>query len=260
DVNTVSSNTAFLVSLGDTLNPRDRGVQVVGINQVVWDPATDTLHVEPDELLAQHTRYALIVTDGVGDLRGQRAEASLAFRLAPLTLPFSGDPVLRSYGRELVEALGASLRVGVPVQDVVTTSVFTTQSATAILEKIRDQIKAATPKPADFGIGSKGERAVFHLDDVKGIRWDQQVRDNPPEFNPVNLNLVLLQAIFPGAVGQLAFGKYASPDYEVPPGEYIPQVGTRTGTPVVQGGKELYFNLVLPSGPKPAGGWPVAVF
>jgi len=63
----------------------------------------------------------------------------------------------------------------------------------------------------------------------------------------------------------IAFGKYLSPDYEVhtgpgiPGGEYIPQVGTRTGTPAVQGVNEIYFNLYLPSGPRPAGGWPVAI-
>jgi hypothetical protein len=258
DVNTVSSNTAFLVSLGDTLNPRDRGGQVVGINQVVWDPATDTLHVEPDELLAQHTRYALIVTDGVRDVRGQRVQASLAFRLAPLTLPFSGDPVLRSYGRELVEALGASLRVGVPVQDVVTASVFTTQSATAVLEKIRDQIHAATPGPADFLLGPQGERTVFNLGDVTGISSNQQIGADPPVIMTVPINLAPLNFI-PGAVSEVAFGKYVSPDYEVHPGEYIPPVGTRTGTPVVQGVNELYFTLYLPSGPRPAGGWPVAI-
>jgi hypothetical protein len=61
-------------------------------------------------------------------------------------------------------------------------------------------------------------------------------------------------------VGAIAFGKYLSPDYEVHPGEYIPQVGTRSGTPAVQGINEIYFNLFLPSGPKPADGWPVAIF
>jgi dienelactone hydrolase len=77
---------------------------------------------------------------------------------------------------------------------------------------------------------------------------------------PVNLNLDLIRDTFPGAVGCLAFGKYISPDYQVHPGEYIPPVGTRTGTPAVQGVNEIYFNLFLPSGPMPAGGWPVAIF
>src|SRR6476469_9502179 len=46
DVNSVNSNDVFVIRLGDTQNPQDRGGQVIGINQVVWDPATNTLHVE----------------------------------------------------------------------------------------------------------------------------------------------------------------------------------------------------------------------
>jgi dienelactone hydrolase len=60
-------------------------------------------------------------------------------------------------------------------------------------------------------------------------------------------------------VGQVAFGKYVSPDYETAE-KFIPSVGTKTGTPVVQGVNEGFFNLYLPSGPRPAGGWPVAIF
>ena len=57
----------------------------------------------------------------------------------------------------------------------------------------------------------------------------------------------------PGAVGQLAFGKYVSPDYETA-AKVIPLVGTRTGSPIVHSEQEIYFNLVLPSGtPPPAG-------
>jgi len=141
----------------------------------------------------------------------------------------------------------------------VTASFVTTESATAVLEKIRDQVHAATPAPADFNLGSGGERTVFNRADVTGIHWEQQTGDNPPSFTPTDLNLSVLD-IIPGAVGQLAFGKYLSPDYEVHPGEYIPAVGTYTGTPAVQGTNEIYFNLVLPSCPKPANGWPVALF
>src|SRR5262249_45946367 len=116
-----------------------------------------------------------------------------------------------------------------------------------------------TPDAADFLLGPGRSRTVFPLDQVTGITWNQQTRADPPGFNPVNPNLSLLR-IIPGAVGQIAFGKYLSPDYEVHPGEYIPPVGTRTGTPEVQGYNEVYFNLFLPSGPKPEGGWPVAIF
>lgn len=58
DPASVSSANVFLVSLGDALGGGGAG-KVVGINQVVWDPATSTLHAESDELLDQHTRYAL---------------------------------------------------------------------------------------------------------------------------------------------------------------------------------------------------------
>jgi hypothetical protein len=52
DVSSVSSADVFLVALDGRGHDRSR---VVGINQVVWDPATDTLHAESDELLDQDT-------------------------------------------------------------------------------------------------------------------------------------------------------------------------------------------------------------
>src|SRR5215813_1017942 len=252
DVSTVTSETIFLISLGNTLPHSDNGGGVIGINQVVWDTATLTLHVESDELLDQHTRYALIVTRGVRDVSGDPVEAAEAFRRFRQT-------VRGKYKRALLEAIHAARRIGIR-DDIAVASVFTTQSATAILEKIRDHIKAAAPAPADFLLGPRGERTVFPLEEVTGITWGQQTGVNPPVFKPVNLNFSLIRDIFPGAVGSLVFGKYLSPDYEVHPGEYIPPVGTRTGTPVVQGVNEIYFNLVLPAGAMPANGWPVAIF
>ena len=41
--------------------------RVVGINQVVWDVETHTLHARSDEALLEHTRYVLVVTRGVRD-------------------------------------------------------------------------------------------------------------------------------------------------------------------------------------------------
>ena len=76
---TVTSETVFLVHLGSTRPGGHCGSQVVGINQIVWDPATNMLHVESDELLDQHTRYALIVSNGVQDAVGDPIETSEAF-------------------------------------------------------------------------------------------------------------------------------------------------------------------------------------
>jgi Calx-beta domain/Bacterial virulence factor lipase N-terminal len=259
DVNSVTSQTAFLVSLGDTLDHQDSGGQVVGINQVVWDPPTNTLYVESDKLLDQHTRYALIVTQGIRDAAGQPVEPSDGFARFRHDLNFgqTHDPALKGYGKELLDALHAARGAGVAEKDVVTASVFTTLSATAVLEKMRDQIHAAAPAPADFLLGPGGERTLFNLEDVSGVTWNQQTRVAGP-LNPVPVNVDLLRFI-PGTVGQIAFGKYVSPDYETAE-KFIPPVGTRTGTPVVQGVNEVFFDLYLPSGPKPVGGWPVAIF
>jgi hypothetical protein len=266
DVNTVSSNTVFLVSMGDTLPGGDKGGEVVGINQIVWDPASTTLYVESDQLLDQHTTYALIVTDGVQDATGQPVQASEAFTRFrhDLNLGQTDDPVLKAYRKDLLDAMAAAAaRGGVPVSDIVTASVFTTQSATAMLEKIRDQIHAATPASADFLLGPGGTRTVFSRSSIGNtIAWNQQTRVLG-SLNLVPVNLSPLD-IFPGAVGQLAFGKYSSPDYQVHPGEYIPPVGTRSGIPAVQGMNDIYFNLYLPSDspdhPMPPNGWPVAIF
>jgi hypothetical protein len=251
DVDTATSETVFLISLGSTVPGQGylpRGT-VVGINQIVWDVETNTLHVESDELLAQHTRFALIVTNGVRDAEGDRVEASREFRNFRETAP----PV---YRRELEDAIQTARRLGISEQQMVTASVFTTLSATAVMEKIRDQIKAGTPKPADFLLGSNGERTVFPFEVGTNIVFQQHTGNNPPSFTRANFSLMALRVV-PGAVGQLAFGKFLSPDYMVHPGEYIPAVGTRTGTPAVQGSNEIYFNLILPSGEKPngAGRW-----
>src|SRR5262245_17014286 len=71
DVSSVNSDSVFLISLGSTTSLFGGSFgDKVGINQVVWDVATNTLHVESDELLEQHTRYALLVTSRVRDASG----------------------------------------------------------------------------------------------------------------------------------------------------------------------------------------------
>jgi len=65
--------------------------------------------------------------------------------------------------------------------------------------------------------------------------------------------------VVPGAVGQIAYGRFSSPDYQTAD-KYIPATGTWTGRPQPQGSNELVLELFIPAGPKPAGGWPVAIF
>ena len=50
--------------------------KVTGINQIAWEPATNTLHVESDQLLRQHTTYILVVTTDVRDAAGKRIQSA----------------------------------------------------------------------------------------------------------------------------------------------------------------------------------------
>jgi hypothetical protein len=246
DVSTVSSQTVFLVSLGSTTGGGSFG-HVVGINQIVWDPVTFTLHAESDELLDQHTRYLLIATSGIHDAAGQPVRAAQSF------LRVRGGRSVAADTRDLID--GARL-AGVQQQQVIAASLFTTQSATAILERVRGQIKAAQPAPADFVLGADGSRTVFPASAVTGIVFNRQI--GATTFVPVPVPTAAL-GIVPGAVGRVAFGKYASPDYETA-GGFIPAIGTRRGVPAVQRVSDVHFTVFLPAGPQPPHGWPVALF
>jgi hypothetical protein len=268
DVSSVNSDNVYLISLGDALgrgHHRDGRGDVIGINQVLFDLATNTLHVESDELLDQHTRYALIVTNGVRDAAGDPVEAGAFARFRDEhKFGHSKDAALKAYRKALLEALDEAEERGKHRGHgahhrprVVAASVFSTQSATSDLEKIRHQIRASHPAPASFLIGTAGERTLFPLSSITGISFNIQT-GIAPTFLPSPVPIAALE-VFPGSVGAIAFGKYVSPDYETP-AKYIPAVGTRTGIPAVQGMNEIYFNLFLPSGPQPAHGWPVAIF
>jgi pimeloyl-ACP methyl ester carboxylesterase len=262
DLATVSSETVFLFKLG-CLTSICPGGSFVGINQVVWDPATNTLYAESDQLLDQDARYLLVVTDGVHDTSGDPIDSS-QFRKF-LNYGQTKDDADKAYRAGLLQALEQleAAPGGVPTDQVAAASLFTTESATALLEKIRGQLAQTTPAPAGFLLGSNGERTVFPLASVSSIAFTRQVKADPTQPDsfdtpiPAQLDAKGLNVV-PGAVGTIAFGSYRSPDYETAAG-VIPAVGTLTGTPAVQSTNEVYFNLFLPAGPAPAGGWPVVI-
>ena len=252
DPASVTSDTIFVVSLESTRPGNPPGGERIGINQVVWDVETRTLLFEVDRLLDQHRRYGVIVTKSVRDTRGRKVKATSAFENYDTTAP-------AWYASSIRAALDAAHTLAVPPGQVVTASVFTTQTITSVMERIRDDIKAGVPEPAEFLLGPAGERSVFNRTDVTSVTLRQQTVVSPPAFTDVPfVNLPHLDAV-PGAVGTIAYGRYVSPDYLVHPGEYIPPVGTLSETPPVQANNLVYFTLYLPSGPKPSNGWPVVL-
>lgn len=254
DVATANSDTIYLVNLGDTLTGSGAGERV-GINQVIWDPATRTLVFQSDQLLQQHSRYLLVVTDGVRETTGKKiksAEGGDDFGVGLGT-----DPAGADYGRDLRAAVQS---VRPDNKKIIAASLFSTQSATTDLAKINRQIKQSTPAPVDFNIGittAGPARAVFPTSSLVAIQFNRQT-GTAPAFAASFLPTPALNVV-PGAVGQVAYGNFNSPDYETAD-KFIPATGTLTGVPQPQGTNRLLVQMFLPAGPKPAGGWPVAIF
>src|SRR5215210_2236958 len=109
DTSTVSSSTVFLVGPGG---------HVVGINQAVWEPLTNTLHFESDQQLAPATTYLLVVTRGVHDANGDELAGS----------PVGSLGASDTYKKALHDALPMAMAGGVEPGNIAAASLFTTQS------------------------------------------------------------------------------------------------------------------------------------
>jgi Bacterial virulence factor lipase N-terminal len=268
DVSTVNSNTVFLITLP---GPGLRGLEfdgftpkVIGINQIVWDPASLTLFAESNDHLNEDGNYALIVTTGVHDAAGNpiaATDAFNAFRHGDGGVDGkNADELLKRYQQALKHTLSDDIlqQLGLSRDQIGAASVFTTESATATLRSIREQVKAAAAPSVNFNLGTGGEKTVFPLNTVTGLTWNVQALTVGPLI-PTSLNAALgaLQ-VFPGSISTLAFGKFSGTHWQNA-NVFIPQVPTTQSVPS-QGSEDIFFNLFIPSGPRPTNGWPVAIF
>jgi hypothetical protein len=245
DLATATSDNIFLVG---------PGYHVTGINQVVWEPAANTLHFESDQQLEQSSTYLLVVTNGVRDADGAPLDTT-TFR-HDLNFGQTNDPATKAYRKSLLDGLSMARAVGVQTDDIASASLFTTQTITAISKKIREQIQASSPGAVSFTLGSAGERTVFPLATTSSIVWRRQTGTATFVNSPLPLAAL---SVFPGSIASVAFGAYSSPDYENA-SKVIPPYATATGTPVPLATNTIGLTLFTPSGAKPAGGWPVAIF
>ncbi|HEY8724111.1 MAG TPA: Ig-like domain-containing protein [Gaiellaceae bacterium] len=246
DVSTVSSSTIFLVGPAG---------HVVGINQPVYEPLTSTLYVESDEQLAQDSTYLLVVTNGIHDANGDPVDTT-SFR-HDLNFGQTKDPATKAYRKALLDSLSLASLGGAGPDDIAAASLFTTQSISALSEKVRDQIRSAPAPTPNFNLAPDGSRTVFSNVPGLAISWNRQTTVAGP-LSPTAVPVTATQ-VFPGSIAKIAYGSFASPDYENS-SQIIPAVGTLTGVPAVQSVNQLVFTLFVPSGVTPAGGWPVAVF
>ena len=240
---TTLRNGIFFVAL-ENLTGDEPGINKPGdriaINQVVFDPATNTVYAKPTSVLDQHRRYAIVVTDAVKDAAGAAVNPDPAYQQCT-TL------VLTPY----CSALSQELRgVAVPGR-IVAASFFTTMSATAWLERARLILDYVPPvvMPAQ-------PQSTFRISDVTSIVLHDQVGVNPSKF--ADLSLPLDPTLLSG-IDRLVIGSFESPsflegDQTIRPGPTLPQLEVPVNT------NQVYFNALLPSTPPPPGGYPVVIF
>jgi hypothetical protein len=221
-------NTATLRDGIYILGPTGR----INIDQVVWDPATNTAFAKPEIALAQQTRYQLIVSDAVKDTAG----ASI--------VPNPAAP------RVIIGVIGTE-PPPLPPPGLVAATTFTTMSATAWLEHARDilpyvptVVRLAEPKSS------------FRLADTASITLHHQTGANPVRFSDLTLPLdaTLLAGLDRVVVGSFRSPRFLEDDQTIRPYPTLPALSVPTAA------EEVGFNALLPDSPKPAAGYPVVIF
>ena len=180
----------------DNLSAEEPGLWPEGhttqINQLVYDPATNTAHFKPNEVFDQHRRYLLVVTQDVRDEQGDAVERDPAFD-ACITQP-DGDYCGR---------LSAAVLALDDPSLVVAASLFTTLSATAWIEGARDQVGDMEPN-----FRPVGEPNVYQFRNLLAITI--RTETGPGLFD--DLTVPQPSLVLPN-IDRIAFGVYESPNY-----------------------------------------------
>lgn len=212
------------------------------MNQLIYDPSSNTAYGKPDEILEGTRRYALIVTDAVRDRAGDPVEIDPGFRLC------LDGRVGASYCTEVAAALTRAQPLVNP-RRIVAASVFTTLSTTAWYEQTAAIVNRVFP---DF----RRQREIVSLTGLRSVTHRQQVGtrgDNRFEDVTLPVPAALLQQF---GVGRVAFGWFRSPRF-IAPNQMIPTMPTSGELPMPPQTDEISFHVWLPARPAPPGGYPV---
>jgi Bacterial Ig-like domain len=248
DVHTLY-NAIFFVAL-DNLTEEEPGVNFYGqkfpINQIIYDPTTNTVYAKPDGNLDQHRRIAIVVTDKIHDLAGDAVVADAGYAAcAGLTNSWAQA---NWYCRELKSAISGVASEFAPYH-VVGGSVFTTMNVTTWLEKAHAQLANVPPNPQP--VQPKG---LFPYADIADFKLHWQTGTN--QF--LDVDLPIKDPLFTG-VGALAFGSYTSPNF-LNSDNVVPATPTGADVPVPAAMNQIFYHVFLPASPEPASGYPVVIF
>ena len=243
-VESVARDTAFLVPVA-----AEGATPPIGLAQFVWDSEGKVLYARPERALLQARVYALVVTTRILDGEGKR------LRPAPDFLkPREGTGHDRRVETQMWKAIAPT---GLKWADIAGIALFTTQSVTADLERMRAVLESRAPPALTFDLAPGGTASVFNRTDLQSIEFRRHLATSGMLLgDPVPLALNLLPAT---EVRAIAFGRYRSPSF-LTADRHIPQVPTRTPYPPPQVEEEIHVTLFLPASERPPGGWPVAIF
>ena len=235
----------FYVALNN-LTQEEPGINkpgdLVTVDQVVFDPLTNTIYAKPFGALDQHRRYALVVTDAVLDNAGAAVTPDPVFQ----TCMQGGS----TYCAALQSAVGG-IAASLAPHKIVSATVFTTQSATAWLEHARATLPYVPPV-----VTLAQPQSTFAIANLSGIVLNEQVGANPAVFN--SISLPISTALLAG-LGSVVIGSYESPNF-LGGDQSIAPAPTLPGLAVPASTNQVGFNALLPATPKPAAGYPVVIF
>jgi pimeloyl-ACP methyl ester carboxylesterase len=228
------------------------GGKPVGLNQFIWDPATNTAYAKADPVLEQGKRYVLIVTDQVRDTTGAAVIADPAFQ----TCTQAADGYCAALGKAIAPVLIGVISPNPPpvattAPRIVAASFFTTMSATAWLERARDILRFVPPM-----VRFADPQSAFKIADMAGLSLHFQTGANPARFSDVSLpvDATLLAGIDRIVIGSFRSPRFQEDDQTIRPYPSLPDLSIPDFT------NEIGFNVLVPSAPKPAGGYPVVIF
>lgn len=229
-----------LLVASDNLTTDEVGVHKTGdtvkLNQIIYDPATDTAYGKPDGPMDQHRRYLLVVTDAVKDTAGDAVEADPAY-----------TNCANGASDEYCSGLSAAVKNAAVTGKVAAASVYSTMSVTAWLEKALAQLNNLPPTVTGAGF--------FTMEDMRKVTWRIQTGASATAFTDIVLPIELIQSGLKG----LGFGTFQS-NVHMGPDRVIPTVASNDPLPSDVRQEELQYAVYLPNVEKPSPGYPVVIY
>ena len=222
------------VAAGMFLMPAGGGAHIA-LDQVEFDPATNTVYGKPATVLSQGTRYALVATDALKDMAGGAVAADAGF-----------EACLKAADAYCTALAGVAAGVAGHVVDA---ALFTTESATDWLEAARTAVANTPP-----GTALLAPQSAFPIATLTTFVLHEQTGDNPTRFS--DFALPVTSTLLAG-LDRIVIGTFQSPNY-LRGDQTIAPGATPAATPATN---TIYFNALLPpAGKKPPAGFPVVIF